>query len=68
MARVFVTSDDLTTRVEIAQDEDTGAHRAGCFRCTAFNLVADTHAQWSIGDTIEVAGIHADRCDGADAS
>ena len=68
MARIFVMSNDMVTRVEITQHPDTDAHQAECHNCYHPNLVADTHEQWSLEDTIQVAEIHADRCTGSGAA
>lgn len=70
MARLFVTNDNQTARVEITPD-DGGADGAWIAICTGHttgrgldhdNLVHDTHEQWSLEDTIEVASIHVDAC------
>jgi hypothetical protein len=69
MARLFVTNDNQTARVEITPDDHDGAsYVAICSGHTTGrgldhdNLVRDTHEMWSLEDTIEVASIHVDGC------
>jgi sulfur relay (sulfurtransferase) complex TusBCD TusD component (DsrE family) len=69
MARLFVTNDNQTARVEIMPDDDNeGAYVAICVGHATGrgldhdNLVHDTHEMWSLADTIEVASIHVDAC------
>jgi hypothetical protein len=59
MARIYVTNDTLSIRVEIVGDGDSG-HEAECDHC-GFNLVANTHEQWNFEDTVQVAELHVDR-------
>jgi hypothetical protein len=69
MARLFVTNDNQTARVEITPDDHDGAsYVAICSGHTTGrgldhdNLVHDSNAMWSLEDTIEVASIHVDAC------
>ena len=64
MAHVLVCNDDRSTWVEITQDDESGACRAECYRCATPNLVEGDHEQWSLADTIGVAEVHADKCEG----
>jgi hypothetical protein len=61
MARTFVMSNDMETRVEITQHPDTDAYRAECDHCASWNLVNDRHEQWNLADTIRVAENHVER-------
>ena len=60
MARLFVFSNDMTTRAEIVQDDETGAYRVFCGACLPTDLVKDTHEQ-SEADAVQVASIHVDQ-------
>lgn len=69
MARLFVTNDNQTARVEITPDDgNEGAYVAICaghatgYGVDANNLVHNTHEQWSLEDTIDVASMHVDAC------
>lgn len=59
MARIFVTSDDQRVRVEITWMDETGGWFALCKECNE-SLVAGTHEQFSLEDTVQAAEIHAD--------
>lgn len=64
MARIMIFSDDMHARVEVDSNPLDGSHSATCVGCaTNANLVADTHEQFVLEDTIEVAALHADQCD-----
>jgi hypothetical protein len=61
MAKMTVTSDDETVRVRIAlEDDEEGRYGARCNLCGEANIVADTHEQWNLEDTANVAELHVD--------
>lgn len=60
MARIFVTTDDLLARVEITWMDETGSWLALCKECDE-SLVAGTHEQFNLEDTVQAAEIHVDR-------
>lgn len=68
MARVFVYSENLTSRVEIETDPVDGTRRAFCLGCTngrrtaAADLLDGTSDSCTMEDAIEAAGHHADCC------
>lgn len=72
MARLFVTSDNLVTRIELMQDDSMsseGAWVATCVGCAsgrgldADDLLRDERARFNLEDAIEeVVSPHADRC------
>jgi hypothetical protein len=63
MARTFVYSDNLATRVEIGQEPGDGTYWATCVgHADNASLVDGTHERFVFEDTAQVAEIHADRC------
>jgi hypothetical protein len=61
MSRLFVMNDNLTTRIEIGDPSGDGEHYAACVGC-GVDLVQGDRERFNLEDTLEVAGIHADRC------
>lgn len=59
MARILVTNDDETTRVEVTWSDEIEGFIALC-DCGE-NVAAGTHEQFSLDDTVQAAEIHADR-------
>jgi hypothetical protein len=71
MARLFVTSDNLATRIELISDDVEGNWRAYCAGCTpaydrydsGADLLRGERARFNLEDAIEeVVMPHADRC------
>ena len=60
MARTFVYSDNLTSRVEILTD-DIGDRHAICAGCLV-DLIEGTSEGYSYEDTQQAAGRHVDQC------
>jgi hypothetical protein len=66
MARIFVTSDNQATRVEIVQDQVNGWYMAFCAGCSRgmvdpVDLTADTNTVTE-SDATAIASIHVDAC------
>lgn len=61
MARVFVTSDDESVRVEIDTNPLEETYSAVCAaHGTPVDYVAETRERFNFEDTVEVAKIHVD--------
>ena len=59
MARILVTSDDQRVRAEITWSDEIEGWSALC-ECGE-DVVAGTHEQFSLEDTVQAAEIHVDR-------
>lgn len=61
MARIFVASDDLQVRIEIDDLALEAAYSAVCESCGQ-DVLADARERFHFEDAMQVAEIHADRC------
>jgi hypothetical protein len=61
MARLFVTNDNQTARVEIEDPVGEGIYYAACVGC-GVDLVRGARSRFNIEDSIEDASIHVDSC------
>lgn len=67
MARILVVNNENAVIIEITQDPDDGSYAAQCGYCgPGINLVAGSHEQMALADTIEVASRHADHAHRSD--